>query len=261
MAVVASITAVVVYRRVPADPESGPVPSVRAEIASLRDGRIWLVLAGCAIVCGSSLAAYSFISPLLTQNTGLAASAIPLVLVGYGLGAFLGTNVGGRLGANRPYAVLFVSATATFLVLAALCLFSHHPVVTVGLVMLLGLFGMSTNPVLIGMAVRYADRAPTLASALSTASFNAGTAVGSWIAGFAIESSLGATGPVLVGVCIAALYFVPLAILFSKERAARREPAVVERGLAEATARVASDEGADESHFSRVDQLGGAGLR
>ncbi|BAK33933.1 drug resistance transporter [Microlunatus phosphovorus NM-1] len=236
LAVAALAAAVVVYRHVPADPQSGPVPSVRAEITSLRDGRIWLVLAGCAIVCGSSLAAYSFISPLLTENTGLAASAVPLVLVGYGLGAFVGTNVGGRLGASRLYAVLFVSATATFLVLVALCLFSHHSVVTVGLVVLLGLFGMSTNPVLIGMAVRYADRAPTLASALSTASFNAGTAAGSWIAGFAIESSLGATGPVLVGACIAALYFVPLAILFSRKRAAARGQVAAQQTFAEAVA-------------------------
>lgn len=222
LAALALPAAIIVYRRVAADPESGPVPSVRAEIASLRDGRIWLVLAGCAVVCGSSLAAYSFIAPLLTTNSGLDAAAVPLVLVGYGLGAFIGSNLGGRLGAYRPYAVLFVAATATFLVLAALSLFSHSAVATIALVVLLGLFGMSTNPVLIGMAVRYADHAPTLASALSTSSFNLGTAIGSWIAGFALESALGATGPVLVGTCIAALYFVPLALLFRKQRAAAK---------------------------------------
>jgi predicted MFS family arabinose efflux permease len=105
-------------------------------------------------------------------------------------------------------------------VLGALCLFSHSPVVTIVLVVLLGLFGMSTNPILIGMAVRYADHAPTLASALSTSSFNLGTAIGSWIAGYALESTLGATGPVLVGTCVAALYFVPLALLLRKQRAA-----------------------------------------
>jgi hypothetical protein len=48
-------------------------------------------------------------------------------------------------------------------VLGALCLFSHNAIVTIALVVLLGLFGMSTNPILIGMAVRYADHAPTLA--------------------------------------------------------------------------------------------------
>ncbi|MDI9902652.1 MFS transporter [Rhodococcus sp. IEGM 1409] len=219
LAALALVAAAIVHRLVPADSDSDAVPSWRAEIASLRDGRIWLVLSGCAVVCGSSLAAYSFISPLLTENTGLAASAVPLVLVGYGIGAFAGSNLGGRLGANHQYGVLFVSAAMTFLVLGALCLFSHNAIVTVILIVMLGLFGMSTNPILIGMAVRYADQAPTMASALSTSSFNLGTAVGSWIAGFAFASSLGATGPVLVGTGVAALYFLPLLILLRKERA------------------------------------------
>jgi MFS transporter, DHA1 family, chloramphenicol resistance protein len=227
LAVLALLGAVLVHRLVTEDGDAGPAPSVRAELASLRDGRIWLALAGCAIVCGSSLAAYSFISPLLTTNSGMTAGAVPFVLVIYGIGAFIGSNLGGHLGAQRPYAVLFVSATMTFLALAGLCLFSHHTAITVVLIALLGLFGMSTNPVLIGMAVRYANQAPTLASAMSTSSFNFGTAVGSWIAGFALESALGATGPVLVGTVVAGLYFVPLFFLRRKERPeAKVEPRV-----------------------------------
>ncbi len=147
----------------------------------------------------TALAAYSFIYPLLTENAGLASSQVPLVLVGYGLGAFVGTYGGGRIGARRPYQVLFVGAAMTFLVLLALCLFSHEPVATVALVTLLGLFGMSTNPILMAMAVRFAGQAPTLASALSTSSFNLGTAIGSGVAGVAFASSLGATGAVVVG--------------------------------------------------------------
>jgi predicted MFS family arabinose efflux permease len=218
LAALAVLGAVVVYRRVAPDPGTGPAPSVRAELASLRDGRVWLVLAGAAIVCGSSLAAYSFIAPLLTHNTGMTASAIPLVLLCYGIGAIIGSYLGGLFGAHRPFTVLFTAATMTFLVLGALALLSHEPVATVVLVALLGLFGMATNPVLIGKAVAYADRAPTLASALSTSAFNFGTAVGSWIAGFALESALGVTGPVVVGTAIAALYFVPLGLLLVRER-------------------------------------------
>lgn len=222
LAVLAVLGALVVFRRVPADPGDTPPPSLRAELRSLADGRVWLVLAGCAVVCGSSLAVYSFIAPLLTDNSGLAASAVPLVLVGYGAGAFIGSNLGGALGTSRPFAVLFTSATATFLVLAGLLLFSGNAVVAVVLVVLLGLFGMSTNPVLIGMAVRYADKAPTLASAMATAAFNVGTAVGSWIAGRTLATSLGASGPVAVGTVIAALYAVPLVLLLRRERAGPR---------------------------------------
>lgn len=218
LALLALGAALVIFRQVPDDPADRPTPSLRAEVRSLLDGRVWLVLAGCAAVCGSSLAVYSFISPLLTDHSGLPASTVPLVLVGYGIGAFIGSNTGGSIGARRPFSLLFSSATATFLVLVGLLLFSQNAVVTVVLVVLLGLFGMSTNPVLIGMAVRYADRAPTLASAMATAAFNVGTAVGSWIAGKTLATSLGAGGPVAVGTFVAALYIVPLALLLRRER-------------------------------------------
>ncbi|MGN0096086.1 MAG: MFS transporter [Corynebacterium sp.] len=218
LALLALGAALVIFRQVPDDPADRPTPSLRAEVRSLLDGRVWLVLAGCAAVCGSSLAVYSFISPLLIDHSGLPASTVPLVLVGYGIGAFIGSNTGGSIGARRPFALLFSSATATFLVLVGLLLFSQNAVVTVVLVVLLGLFGMSTNPVLIGMAVRYADRAPTLASAMATAAFNVGTAVGSWIAGKALATSLGAGGPVAVGTFVAALYIVPLTLLLRRER-------------------------------------------
>ncbi|MBD7956437.1 MFS transporter [Microbacterium sp. Sa4CUA7] len=220
LAVLALIAVFPILKQVPVEPGDAPVPSVKAELAGLRDLRVWLVLACAAIVCGSSLAAYSFISPLLTENTGVAASTVPFVLLAYGVGALFGSNLGGRFGTHRPYAVLFTSATATFLVLVSLAVLSHFLVATVVLVFLLGLFGMSTNPILIGKAVGYAEEAPTLASALSTSSFNVGTAVGSWIAGFALESALGATGPVVVGAAIAALYFLPLSILVVKDRRA-----------------------------------------
>jgi DHA1 family inner membrane transport protein len=142
-------------------------------------------------------------------------------LAAYGTGALAGSYLGGSLGAKRPFTVLFTAAAMTFAVLGALALFSYEPVSAVVLVTLLGLFGMSTNPVLIAKAVVYAGSAPTLASALSTSSFNVGTAVGSWIAGFAIDSALGATGPVVVGTAVAALYFLPLGLLVARERGRR----------------------------------------
>lgn len=113
LAILALIAVPIVFKQVPVDSSDVPVPSVKAEIAGLRDVRVWLVLAGAAIACGSSLAAYSFISPLLTENTGMAASTVPLVLLAYGVGALFGSNLGGRIGTHRPYGVLFTAAAAT----------------------------------------------------------------------------------------------------------------------------------------------------
>jgi predicted MFS family arabinose efflux permease len=41
-------------------------------------------------------------SPLLTTRAGLPEKFIPLVLLGFGAGALLGTMTGGRFGDRRP---------------------------------------------------------------------------------------------------------------------------------------------------------------
>jgi DHA1 family inner membrane transport protein len=193
--------------------------SIRSELSALGSGRLWLVLAVCATTTGGVLSAYSYVSPLLTDRAGVPSGLVPLVLVGFGIGALAGFLVGGRLGDRRPYATTIVAPAVTTFLLLAICLLSGHAAPTIALVALLGLFGLGANPVLIALAVRFAGRAPTLASALTVSAFNLGTALGSWIAGFALASPLGATGPAAVGAVIAALTLIPtLAIAHTQRR-------------------------------------------
>jgi DHA1 family inner membrane transport protein len=58
-----------------------------------------------------------------------------------------------------------------------------------------------------------ASRAPTLAAAVAVSAFNAGIAAGSALAGRALDSSLGAIGPAVVGAIMVALGLIPLAAL------------------------------------------------
>ncbi|MFI8949693.1 MFS transporter [Streptomyces sp. NPDC053750] len=183
--------------------------SVRSELTALRSGRLWLVLAACATTTGGVLAAYSYIAPLLTDRSGVASGLVPLVLVGFGLGALAGSLVGGRLGDRRPHTVTVVAAGGAALLLLAIDLLAGFAVATIVLVTLLGFFGLGANPVLMALAVRYARQAPVLASALTVSAFNLGTAVGSGIAGQALGSGLGSTGPAVVGTVIAALTLIP----------------------------------------------------
>jgi DHA1 family inner membrane transport protein len=110
------------------------------------------------------------------------------------------------------------AAAATTIVLGALCLFAGFAGAAVVLVALLGLWGLGANPVLISLAVRYAGPAGTLGSSLSVSAFNAGTAVGSWIAGLALSSTLGVTGPAAVGTVIAALTLIPTVAMALQQR-------------------------------------------
>ncbi|MFE2736107.1 MFS transporter [Streptomyces sp. NPDC059349] len=226
LAALGAAAMVLIARHVPHDEASHTAVSIRSELSAVRSGRMWLVLAACATTTGGVLSTYSYISPLLTDRTGLASGLVPLVLVGFGVGALAGFLVGGRLGDHRPHATTIAAAATTTILLLALCLLSRSAAPTIVLVALLGLFGLGANPVLISLGVRFAGRAPTLGSALTVSAFNLGTAVGSWTAGLALESPLQATGPAAVGTAIAALTLIPTIAIALTQR--RRSAVVME---------------------------------
>ncbi|MEU0673826.1 MFS transporter [Streptomyces sp. NPDC006172] len=202
-----------IVRHVPHEGGGQRAVSVRSELAALRSGRLWLALAACATTTGGVLSTYTYVAPLLTGRTGLAAGLVPLVLVGFGAGALAGFLLGGRLGDVRPHATTVTAAAATAVILLGVCLLGGSAVPTVALIALLGFFGLGANPVLISLAVRYAGRAPTLGSALTVSAFNLGTAVGSWAAGLTLDSALGVTGPAAVGTAVAALTLIPTTLI------------------------------------------------
>jgi MFS transporter, DHA1 family, inner membrane transport protein len=224
LAIAAAIAVVFVARLVPQDAPAHS-PTLRSELAGLRSLRLWLVLAACATTCGGVLATYSFIAPILIQQAGVSTSLVPLVLTGFGIGSFVGTIIAGRLGDTRPHLVTIVTPAVTTIILLGIALFSGSTWLTVVLVVLLGLFGLSANTVLIHLAVRFAGKAATLGSALSVASFNAGTAIGTAIAGAALATPLGLTGPAMVGAVIVALTLIPTITLTVVSRRRREKAA------------------------------------
>nr|WP_269449951.1 MFS transporter [Auraticoccus cholistanensis] len=213
LAVLALVAAVAVVRLVPADGPGRVVPSVRAELRVLRSGRLWLTLATCAGITGGVLSVYSYVAPLVTDRAGLSPVVIPFALMAFGVAALVGSVVGGRLGDNHPYATCLVTAAASVLASAGIWAFSASPPALLGLFTLLGLVGLSANPVLVALAVRSGGDAPTLAAAMPTSIFNLGTAVGTGITSAALESGLGATAPAVVGTVSAVLVFLPLTTL------------------------------------------------
>lgn len=227
LGIAATIAVVFIARLVPADAPQAKGSSVMSELADLRSPRLWLVLAACVTTTGGVLAAYSFVAPILTDQAGVPATFVPLVLAGFGICSFLGTLLGGRLGDKHAYAVVIVTPALTTLVLLAMALLNGSTWVTVVLVVLLGAFGLSANSVLIHLAVTHAGRAATLGSGLAVAAFNGGTAIGTTIAGATLTSSLGLSGPATVGTIIVALTLIPtiaLALLARKRGTAEPAP-------------------------------------
>lgn len=213
LAIAAAVATVFVARLVPAAEDETSRTSIRAELSGLRSVRLWVTLAACMTTTGGVLAAYSFISPILTDQAGVPAALVPLVLTGFGIGSFIGTLVGGRFGDAHPSLITILTPAVTVLLLFGIGALAGAPWATIVLVVLLGLFGLSANGVLIDLTVRFAGQAATLGSALAVAAFNAGTAVGSAVAGLMLGSALGIAGPAAVGAGIVALTLIPTILL------------------------------------------------
>jgi DHA1 family inner membrane transport protein len=95
--------------------------SVRGELAVVRPWRVWTVLGTMVLAQAGFLGAYSYISLLLTDRAGVPAVLVPLVLGGFGIGALIGTTIGGRLGDRHP-----VSTVAGAVALTALARSRHR---------------------------------------------------------------------------------------------------------------------------------------
>ena len=95
LAVLAVSMIALMARHVPHDGHDRQV-RIRSEFSALRSGRLWLALAAWATTTGGVLSTYSYIAPLSTGRSGIAAGLVPLVLVGFGIGALAGTLLGGR---------------------------------------------------------------------------------------------------------------------------------------------------------------------
>src|SRR5829696_547098 len=212
LAAFAVVAAAVIGRFTP-DEGTGGAVSVRSELRALRSVRLWLVLGSTVLVMGGCMATFSFISPLLTERSGIPLELVPLVFVCFGVGSMIGTNGVGRFADRRPVATLLACALAAGLVLVLLIPLSANPVTAVLVITLLGVVSMAIPPVATGLSVRLAGSARTLAAAFTVSAFNGGIATGSSIGGHTLNTSLGETGPATLGVAMAALGLIPLAAL------------------------------------------------
>ncbi|MFJ4295653.1 MFS transporter [Curtobacterium sp. NPDC089689] len=218
LAVLSALATLVIARQVPAEHADAKSSSLRAEFAGLRSGRMWLAMAGSAGIMGGVLSTYTFVTPLLTERSGVPEQLMPLVLITFGAGSLIGVTIGGRLGDAHPFRTTLIAASLTTALLALLAIFSGFAVPAVVLISLAALTGFAVNPITISLSVTYGKGAPNLAPALSTSAFNVGIASGSGLAGVFLESPLELEGPVTVGITFALITVVVLAILGMMER-------------------------------------------
>ncbi|MFJ4075177.1 MFS transporter [Curtobacterium sp. NPDC089991] len=174
-------------------------PSLARELGVFRSGQVWLSLGMTVLGYGGMFGAFTYIAYTLTSVSGFPSSAVPWLLVVFGLGLFVGNFVGGKLAARSIDRTLLVVLVALTVVLGLFALVATSPVLTVIALVLMGAFGFATVPALQTRVMQYADHAPTLASGANIAAFNLGNALGAWIGGLTIAAGLGYTSPIWAG--------------------------------------------------------------
>jgi DHA1 family inner membrane transport protein len=208
LAVLAILGALVIGRFTPADRDR-TAPSIRAELRAVANRRMGVLVVATILATGGYMTAFSYLSPLATGRAGIPSWAVPLLFVAFGIGAIIGTNLAGRFADRRPITTFITATAGTVVLMTLLVPLSVNAVATFALTFLLGIAGMGIPPVGTGLAVRFAQGAPTLAAAISVSAFNGGTAIGTW-GGAAFLEAMGLTGPLAVGIIMSVLGLLAL---------------------------------------------------
>ena len=167
-----------------------PATGVRDEIRTLLRRPVLLAVSTTVIGFAGVSVVFTYLVPLLTDVTGIAASVIPALLLAYGVGGFIGNLVAGRLtdlSLDKTLSGVFV---ALILTLAAFPLLAKHQAPMIGIVLILGLLSTATIAPLQSLVLRHAAAAPTLSLAVNVGAFNLAIAIGSALGGLGVAAGL-----------------------------------------------------------------------
>ncbi|MEH0198709.1 MFS transporter [Caulobacter sp. CCNWLY153] len=215
----ATLTAVSVFLLAPREPAPKDASPLR-ELSALASRRVWLTLGIGAIGFGGMFAVYTYLASTLVEVTHASPTALPLVLMVFGLGMTAGTLVC-AWAADRALmpavgAILLWSAASLALYpLAVGSLWTLVPVV-----FLIGCGG-GLGAALQTRLMDVAGEAQTLAAALNHSAFNTANALGPWLAGMAVAAGFGWRSTGWVGCALAAGGFVIWAIAVWDDRRER----------------------------------------
>ena len=178
----------------PHDPETGP-RTIREELRSFKQRQVWYSLFVTIFGFGGMFGGFTYIAYTLTDVTHFADSSIPYILFLFGIGVFVGNNIGGKSADKNLKATIIGYLSALFFVLIIFALTASSKPAAVISILAMGVLGFAPVSAVQMRVMRYASNAPTLASGANIASFNIGNTIGAAIGGLLIAKDYGYTSP------------------------------------------------------------------
>ncbi|MGV9349436.1 Cmx/CmrA family chloramphenicol efflux MFS transporter [Streptomyces spiralis] len=187
-------------------------PSVRRELHTMRQPQLWVVYAATILSTAAYMISFNYLAAFLTDITDIPGVWVPAVLALFGVGAFIGLSIGGRISDRRPTHALLAGALGILVSSVLLALLARYALAVIPLVLLLGIAGFVLNPAIYGRVFTIASKAPTLAGATTVSAFQLGISLVPALAGVALNAGAGITSVSWIGAGLAAAV-VPTALV------------------------------------------------
>ncbi len=154
--------------------------------------RLLLVYLMTILGYGGTFTAFTYLAPILEQQTGFAPSVIGLIMLVYGVSVAVGNIWGGKLADKRgPISALSIIFSALTIILLAFTFTMESKVAAVLTILIWGAFAFGNVPGLqlyvVKQAKKHTPNAVDVASGLNIAAFNIGIALGSVTGGLVVE--------------------------------------------------------------------------
>lgn len=202
--------------------------TVRRELAALRRPPVLFAFGTGMIGFGGIFAMYSYVAPLLTDETGLAKSVVPWFLFVFGVGSVLGSWLAGMLAdwdIERSVVGGFLVSMAALALVVPL---AGSPVAVGAIVFTVGMLGSVLAITLQVRLMQSAGDAQMLGAALNHSALNIANGLGAFLGAIVIDAGYGYRAPSVVGASLATAGLVLFLVsLVAQRRAAAAGPATL----------------------------------
>lgn len=198
--------------------------SIRSLAKVLSNKHLLLAYLMTALGYGGTFVAFTYLSPILQEITGLSENAVSLILLLYGVAIAIGNIVGGKVSNKNPLKALLWMFALQALVLLVFTFTAPYTVLSLVTLFILGALSFSNVPGLqlyvVQLAEKHLPGTEDVASAFNIASFNIGIALGAYVGGLVVVSPLGIGATPWVGAVFVVVAIVLTMVSMRMERKA-----------------------------------------
>lgn len=192
--------------------------TVRRELTAIRRPPVLFAFGTGMIGFGGIFAMYSYVAPLLTDETGLAASAVPWFLFVFGVGSVLGSWLAGILADWNIERSVVGGFLVSIAALALVVPLAGSAVAVGAIVFTVGLLGSVLAISLQVRLMQSAGDAQMLGAALNHSALNIANGLGAFLGAVVIDAGFGYRAPSVVGAGLAVAGLVLFLVSLAAQR-------------------------------------------